>query len=166
MKERVLQGRLPQGDALNLPGKGLYQGGHELVALSALHAKDAIDNGPPYPEAPTHPLGQRRRIGCGNGEHVPAHSRFQRDGLIERDKAQVALRSAVEKAASYKNLQSVTRLDALDAQIAEEAAKLALSTAQLNTVVYERSTALSRFQSQSGVLPSEQLKPSSPVPRS
>ena len=52
--------------------------------------------------------------------------------LIERDKAQVALRSAVEKAASYKNLQSVTRLDALDAQIAEEAAKLALSTAQLN----------------------------------
>ena len=52
--------------------------------------------------------------------------------LIERDKAQVALRSAVEKAASYKNLQSVTRLDALDAQIAEEAAKLALSTARLN----------------------------------
>lgn len=52
--------------------------------------------------------------------------------LIERDKAQVALKSAVEKSSSYKNLQSVTRLDALDAQIAEEAAKLALSTAMLN----------------------------------
>lgn len=52
--------------------------------------------------------------------------------LIERDKAQVALRSAVEKSSSYKNLQSVARLDVLDAQIAEEAAKLALSTAELN----------------------------------
>ncbi|MDO1584469.1 efflux RND transporter periplasmic adaptor subunit [Rhizobium oryzicola] len=51
---------------------------------------------------------------------------------IERDKAQVALRSAKEKSASYRNLQSVTRLEALDAQIAEEAAKLALSTAELN----------------------------------
>lgn len=52
--------------------------------------------------------------------------------LIERDKAQVSLKSAVEKSSSYKNLQSVARLDALDAQIAEESAKLALSTAQLN----------------------------------
>lgn len=52
--------------------------------------------------------------------------------LIERDKAQVALRSAVEKSSSYKNLQSVARLDVLDAQIAEEAAKLAVSTAEFN----------------------------------
>ncbi|MFK3776810.1 efflux RND transporter periplasmic adaptor subunit [Agrobacterium sp. NPDC089420] len=52
--------------------------------------------------------------------------------VIERDKAQVALRSAVEKSSSYKNLKSVSRLDVLDAQIAEEAAKLALSTAELN----------------------------------
>lgn len=52
--------------------------------------------------------------------------------LIERDKAQVALRSAVEKSNSYKNLKSVARLDVLDAQIAEEAATLALSTAELN----------------------------------
>jgi multidrug efflux pump subunit AcrA (membrane-fusion protein) len=41
-------------------------------------------------------------------------------------------RSAVEKSNSYKNLKSVSRLDVLDAQIAEEAAKLALSTAELN----------------------------------
>ncbi len=52
--------------------------------------------------------------------------------VIERDKAQVALRSAVEKSSSYSNLKSVSRLDVLDAQIAEEAAKLALSTAELN----------------------------------
>lgn len=52
--------------------------------------------------------------------------------VIERDKAQVTLRSAVEKSNSYKNLKSVSRLDVLDAQIAEEAAKLALSTAELN----------------------------------
>lgn len=52
--------------------------------------------------------------------------------IIEREKAQVSLKSAVEKSNSYKNLQSVARLDVLDAQIAEEAAKLALSTAELN----------------------------------
>ncbi|MGG2476424.1 efflux RND transporter periplasmic adaptor subunit, partial [Rhizobium sp. BR5] len=52
--------------------------------------------------------------------------------VIERDKAQVALRSAVEKSTSYKNLKSVSRLDVMDAQIAEEAAKLALSMAELN----------------------------------
>lgn len=52
--------------------------------------------------------------------------------LIERDKAQVSLKSAVEKSSSYKNLQSVARLDVLDAQIAEESAKLAVSTAELN----------------------------------
>lgn len=52
--------------------------------------------------------------------------------IIEREKAQVSLKSAVEKNSSYKNLQSVSRLDMLDAQIAEEAAKLALSTAELN----------------------------------
>ncbi|AXV15693.1 efflux transporter periplasmic adaptor subunit [Neorhizobium sp. SOG26] len=52
--------------------------------------------------------------------------------IIERDKAQVALKSAQEKSASYKNLQSVARLDVLDAQIAEQSAKLALATAELN----------------------------------
>ncbi|CDN48320.1 efflux RND transporter periplasmic adaptor subunit [Neorhizobium galegae] len=51
---------------------------------------------------------------------------------IEREKAQVSLQSAQEKSASYKNLQSFSRLDVLNAQIAEQAAKLALSTAELN----------------------------------
>lgn len=52
--------------------------------------------------------------------------------VIERDKAQVTLRSAIEKSSSYRNLKSVSRLDVMDAQIAEEAAKLALSMAELN----------------------------------
>ncbi|NTJ42756.1 efflux RND transporter periplasmic adaptor subunit [Agrobacterium larrymoorei] len=52
--------------------------------------------------------------------------------VIEREKAQVALKSAIDKSSSYKNLQSVARLDVLDAQIAEEAAKLALRTSELN----------------------------------
>lgn len=52
--------------------------------------------------------------------------------VIEREKAQVSLKSAVEKSSSYRNLRSVARLDVLDAQIAEEAAKLALGTAELN----------------------------------
>jgi RND family efflux transporter MFP subunit len=51
--------------------------------------------------------------------------------VIERDKAQVALRSAIEKSSSYKNLKSVSRLDVMDAQSADETAKLALSTAEL-----------------------------------
>ncbi len=51
---------------------------------------------------------------------------------IELDKARVSLRSAVEKSSSYRNLQSVARLDVLDAQIAEESAKLAVSTAEFN----------------------------------
>lgn len=51
---------------------------------------------------------------------------------IELDKARVSLRSAVEKSSSYRNLKSVARLDVLDAQIAEESAKLAVSTAEFN----------------------------------
>lgn len=52
--------------------------------------------------------------------------------VILRDQAAVALRSAVEKAESYRNLQSFSRLDVLDAQIAEEQAQLQLTTAELN----------------------------------
>jgi len=52
--------------------------------------------------------------------------------VIARDRAQVALRSATERSASLSNLRSVSRLDGLDAQIAEETAKLELSTAELN----------------------------------
>jgi RND family efflux transporter MFP subunit len=52
--------------------------------------------------------------------------------VIMRDLAAVALRSAREKAESYGNLQSFSRLDVLDAQIAEEQAQLQMTTAELN----------------------------------
>jgi RND family efflux transporter MFP subunit len=52
--------------------------------------------------------------------------------IILRDQAQVLLRSAKEKSESYKNLRSFSRLEVLDAQIAEETAQLALTNAQLS----------------------------------
>lgn len=51
--------------------------------------------------------------------------------IILRDQAQVLLRSAREKSESYKNLKSFSRLEVLDAQIAEETAQLALTNAEL-----------------------------------
>ncbi len=51
--------------------------------------------------------------------------------LILRDQAQVLLRSAREKSESYRNLKSFSRLEVLDAQIAEETAQLALTNAEL-----------------------------------
>lgn len=52
--------------------------------------------------------------------------------VILRDQAKVALRSATEKADSYGNLKSFSRLEVLDAQIAREQAELQLTTAELN----------------------------------
>ncbi|WP_159948278.1 efflux RND transporter periplasmic adaptor subunit [Rhizobium sp. 18065] len=52
--------------------------------------------------------------------------------IILRDLAKVGLRSASEKSESYRNLQSFSRLEVLDAQIALEQAQLALTTAELN----------------------------------
>jgi RND family efflux transporter MFP subunit len=52
--------------------------------------------------------------------------------IILRDQAQVLLRSAKEKSESYQNLKSFSRLEVLDAQIAEETAQLALTNAQLS----------------------------------
>jgi RND family efflux transporter MFP subunit len=52
--------------------------------------------------------------------------------VILRDQAGVALRSATERAESYNNLKSFSRLDVLDAQIAREQAELQVRTAELN----------------------------------
>ncbi|KPF42387.1 efflux RND transporter periplasmic adaptor subunit [Rhizobium sp. AAP43] len=52
--------------------------------------------------------------------------------VILRDQAAVALRSATERAESYRNLRSFSRLEVLDAEIAEEQAQLQLTTAELN----------------------------------
>ena len=51
--------------------------------------------------------------------------------IILRDQAQVVLRSAKEKSDSYKNLQSFSRLEVLDAQIGAETAQLQVTNAEL-----------------------------------
>jgi RND family efflux transporter MFP subunit len=100
--------------------------------LSAIGSGEAIQSVVVMPQA----TGTVNEIRVTSGEKVVKGQVLARldddEQVIERDKAQVALRSAQEKSASYRNLQSVSRLDVLDAQIAEEAAKLALSTAELN----------------------------------
>lgn len=100
--------------------------------LSAIGSGEAIQSVVVMPQA----SGTVHDIMVTSGQKVVKGQVLARldddEQLIERDKAQVALRSAQEKSASYKNLQSVSRLDVLDAQIAEQSAKLALSTAELN----------------------------------
>lgn len=100
--------------------------------LTAIGSGEAIQSVVVMPQA----AGTIHEIMVSSGEKVVKGQVLARldddEQIIERDKAQVSLKSAQEKSASYKNLQSVSRLDVLDAQIAEQAAKLALSTAELN----------------------------------
>ncbi|KGE00772.1 efflux RND transporter periplasmic adaptor subunit [Rhizobium sp. YS-1r] len=100
--------------------------------LSAIGSGEAIQSVIVMPQA----SGTIHEIMVASGQKVVKGQVLARldddEQTIERDKAEVALRSAQEKSVSYKNLQSVSRLDVFDAQIAEEAAKLALSTAELN----------------------------------
>lgn len=70
--------------------------------------------------------------------------------VIARDRAQVALRSATERSQSLSNLRSVSRLDVLDAQIAEETAKLEVSTAELNL---KRREIVSPIDGVAGIVP-------------
>ncbi len=70
--------------------------------------------------------------------------------VIARDRAEVALRSATERSQSLSNLRSVSRLDVLDAQIAEETAKLELSTAELNL---KRREIVSPIDGVAGIVP-------------
>lgn len=100
--------------------------------LSAIGSGEAIQSVVVMPQA----SGTIEEIMVTSGQKVKKGDILARldddEQQIERDKAQVMLKSAQEKSASYKNLQSVARLDVLDAQIAEQSAKLALSTAELN----------------------------------
>lgn len=70
--------------------------------------------------------------------------------VIARDRAEVALRSATERSQSLSNLRSVSRLDVLDAQIAEETAKLEVSTAELNL---KRREIVSPIDGVAGIVP-------------
>lgn len=100
--------------------------------LNAIGSAEAIQTVVVMPQA----TGTIEEILVRAGEKVTKGqvlARLDRDEqLIERDRAQVGLRMATEKSASLSNLRSVSRLDVLDAQIAEETAKLALATAELN----------------------------------
>lgn len=100
--------------------------------LSAIGSGQAIQSVVVMPQA----SGTVNEIMVTSGQKVTKGQVLARlddeEQTIERDKARVALASAQEKSASYKNLQSFSRLDVFDAQIAEQAAKLALSTAELN----------------------------------
>ncbi|MGN7293397.1 efflux RND transporter periplasmic adaptor subunit [Rhizobium sp. SAFR-030] len=100
--------------------------------LSAIGSGEAIQSVVVMPQS----AGTIEEIRVAAGQAVKKGDVLARlddeEQLIERDKAQVTLSSAVEKSNSYKNLQSMPRLDVLDAQIAEKSARLALSTAEFN----------------------------------
>jgi RND family efflux transporter MFP subunit len=100
--------------------------------LSAIGSGEAIQSVIVMPQS----AGTIEEIRVAAGQAVKKGDVLARlddeEQLIERDKAQVTLSSAVEKSNSYKNLQSMPRLDVLDAQIAEKSARLALSTAEFN----------------------------------
>lgn len=100
--------------------------------LSAIGDGEAIEAVTVMPQA----SGTIAEILVSSGQKVEKGDIIARldreEQVILRDQAAVALRSAKEKAESYRNLQSFSRLDVLDAQIAEEQAQLQLTTAELN----------------------------------
>ena len=100
--------------------------------LSAIGDGEAIEAVTVMPQA----SGTLAEILVSSGQKVTKGDVIARldseEQVILRDQAAVALRSAKEKAESYRNLQSFSRLDVLDAQIAEEQAQLQLTTAELN----------------------------------
>ncbi|MEC9462421.1 MAG: efflux RND transporter periplasmic adaptor subunit [Pseudomonadota bacterium] len=100
--------------------------------LSAIGDGEAIEAVTVMPQA----SGTIAEILVSSGQKVKMGDIIARldreEQVILRDQAAVALRSAKEKAESYRNLQSFSRLDVLDAQIAEEQAQLQLTTAELN----------------------------------
>jgi RND family efflux transporter MFP subunit len=124
-------------------GAGRGQGQPTLIAaravsigtvndrLSAIGSGEAIQSVIVMPQA----TGTIDEILVSSGERVTKGQVLVRldedEQVILRDQAAVLLRSAREKSESYRNLQSFSRLDVLDAQIAAETAQLALTNAQL-----------------------------------
>lgn len=101
--------------------------------LSAIGTGDAIRSVAVTPQVG----GTLAKVAIVSGQKVASGDLLAQldndEQTIARDQARVALKSATEKANLYANLKStVSRIDAFDAQIAVEAAKLALDTAELN----------------------------------
>ncbi|TWF54335.1 efflux RND transporter periplasmic adaptor subunit [Neorhizobium alkalisoli] len=99
--------------------------------LSAIGDGEAIQSVIVMPQA----TGTVNEILVSSGNRVKKGQVLARlddeEQTILRDQAAVVLRSAREKSAAYKNLQSFSRLDVLDAQIAAETAQLAVTNAEL-----------------------------------
>lgn len=100
--------------------------------LSALGTGDAIQSVTVMPQV----AGTLSEIAIRSGDHIAKGQVIARleseEQRIARDQAQVALKSAQEKNQLYENLKSAaSRIDAFDAAIALEGAKLALASAEL-----------------------------------
>lgn len=118
--------------------------------LAAIGSGEAIQSVVVMPQA----SGTIEEILVSAGDKVRKGQALARldddEQVIARDRAQVALRSATERSQSLSNLRSVSRLDVLDAQIAEETAKLELSTAELNL---KRREIVSPIDGVAGIVP-------------
>ncbi|MCF6368264.1 efflux RND transporter periplasmic adaptor subunit [Rhizobium halophilum] len=118
--------------------------------LSAIGSGEAIQSVVVMPQA----AGTIEEILVEAGEKVAKGDVLARldddEQVIARDRAEVALRSATERSDSLSNLRSVSRLDVLDAQIAQETAKLELATAELNL---KRREILSPINGVAGIVP-------------
>ncbi len=100
--------------------------------LSAIGTGDAIQSVTVMPQV----AGTLLEINIKSGDKVAKGQVIARleneEQRIARDQAQVALKSATEKSQLYTNLKSsVSRIEAFDAEIALETAKLALASAEL-----------------------------------
>ncbi|NML73201.1 efflux RND transporter periplasmic adaptor subunit [Rhizobium sp. S-51] len=100
--------------------------------LSALGTGDAIQSVTIMPQV----SGTLSQIAIRSGDRITKGQVIARleneEQRIARDQAQVALKSAEEKNQLYENLKSAaSRIDAFDAAIVLEGAKLALSSAEL-----------------------------------
>ncbi len=100
--------------------------------LSALGTGDAIQSVTVMPQV----AGTLSEIAIRSGDRIAKGQVIARleseEQRIARDQAQVALKSAQEKNQLYENLKSAaSRIDAFDAAIALEGAKLALASAEL-----------------------------------
>ncbi|TXH85040.1 MAG: efflux RND transporter periplasmic adaptor subunit [Rhizobium sp.] len=100
--------------------------------LSAIGTGDAIRSVVVMPQA----AGTIREILIKSGDRVRQGQVLARldddEQIIARGQAEVALKSAAEKAQLYHNIKSsVSRMEVFDAEIAEQGAKLALQSAEL-----------------------------------
>lgn len=134
----------PEAGASGQGGSGQGNGSRapmvvtQVVAIGTVNDRlNAIGNGEATQSVVVMPqsAGTIEQILVSSGQRVSKGDVLAKldsdEQVIALEKARVALRSAVERSSSYKNLKTVSRLDVLDAQIAEETAKLAVSTAEL-----------------------------------